>query len=271
MVDVFMSRLSEKFTQLRSLGERALIPYLTAGFPEPRHTVEIMCSLEKGGADIIELGVPFSDPLADGPTIQKSSSVALGHGVNLKMVLDMVRRFRATGSETPVVLFGAYNPYFYYGMEKFAADARAASADGVLIADLPADEADEVAPILKSHGLDLICLIAPTSNLARKKLICEHGSGFLYYISLQGVTGARQNQTFELSDALAEIRQCTDIPVAVGFGISTPEQATQVGEWADGVIVGSALIDLISRSADGPDDDLYAAAEQYMRQLKAAV
>lgn len=266
-----MSRITETFIQLRSRGERALIPYLTAGFPEPRHTVELMRSLEKGGADIIELGVPFSDPLADGPTIQKSSSVALGHGVNLVMVIDMVRQFRAAGSETPVVLFGAYNPYFHYGMEKFAADAKAAGADGVLIADLPAEEVEEVAPVLKKHNLDLICLIAPTSNLARKKLICTHGGGFLYYISLQGVTGARQNQQFELSEALAEIRQCTDTPVAVGFGISTPEQAAQVGQWADGVIVGSALIDLIGRNAAEPEKELYASVEGYMRELKAAM
>src|SRR5690606_5777124 len=149
---------------------------------------------ERGGADIIELGVPVSDPLADGPTIQKSSAVALDNGVTLAMVLDMVREFRAAGSETPIVIFGAYKPYFHYGLEKFAADAKAAGADAVLIADLPADDADEVAPILKKHGLDLICLIAPTSNLERKKLICAHGSGFLYYISVKGVTGAREAQ-----------------------------------------------------------------------------
>lgn len=263
-----MTRLSEKFVELRSRGERALIPYLTAGYPHPRHTVEIMRALEKGGADVIELGVPFSDPLADGPTIQKASSVALDHGVTLTMVIDMIRRFRAAGGAVPVVLFGAYNPYFHYGLEKFAADARAAGADGVLIADLPADDADEVAPTLEKHGLDLICLIAPTSNLARKKMICEHGSGFLYYISLKGVTGARQNQKFELTEAMAEIRQCTNIPVAVGFGISTPEQAAQVGEWADGVVVGSALIDLISRT---DDPTLYSTVENYMAELKAAL
>jgi tryptophan synthase alpha chain len=270
MVDGIMSRLSEKFDALRSRGERALIPYLSAGYPEPRHTVFIMQSLEKGGADIIELGVPFSDPLADGPTIQKSSAVALGHGVTLQTVLDMVREFRASGSQVPVVLFGAYNPYFHYGFEKFAVAAREAGADGVLIADLPADDADEAAPILKKEGLDLICLIAPTSNLERKKLICKHGSGFLYYISVKGVTGARQNQTFELNEAMADIRSCTNIPVAVGFGISSPEQAAQVGELADGVIVGSALIDLITRNI-GDDAALYSAVENYMRELKQAL
>lgn len=271
MVDAFMSRLSEKFNALRSQGERALIPYLSAGYPEPRHTVAIMQSLERGGADIIELGVPFSDPLADGPTIQRSSSVALGHGVTLSTVLEMVREFRAAGSQLPVVLFGAYNPYFHYGLDKFAAAARDAGADGVLIADLPVDEADEVAPILKKEGLDLICLIAPTSNRERKKFICDHGSGFLYYISVKGVTGARQNQTFELSEAMAEIRNCTTMPVVVGFGISTPEQAAQVGGVADGVVVGSALIDLVTRNDTGDDQTLYTAVENYMRELKQAL
>jgi tryptophan synthase alpha chain len=271
MVVAIMSRLSEKFKTLRTQGERALIPYLTAGYPHPRHTVKIMQHLERGGADVIELGVPFSDPLADGPTIQKSSAVALGHGVTLSSVLDMVREFRATGSETPVVIFGAYNPYFHYGMEKFAADARAAGADAVLIADLPADDADEVAPVLKAEGLDLICLIAPTSNLERKRMICSHGSGFLYYISVKGVTGARETQQFELEQAIAEIKECSDLPVAVGFGISTPEQAAKVGGWADGVIVGSALINVITKAAEGSENAMYPAVEDYMRSLKEAL
>ncbi len=266
-----MSRLSEKFAELRARGERGLIPYLTAGYPRPENTVDLLRSLERGGADVIELGVPFSDPLADGPTIQAASSVALDQDVNLPMILKMVREFRDSGSETPIVLFGAYNPYFHYGLEKFAADAKEAGADGVLIADLPADESGEAAPILKAAGLDLICLIAPTSNQERKKFICERGSGFLYYISLKGVTGARQNLSFELGDSINEIRACTDLPVAVGFGISTPEQAAQVGEWADAVVVGSALIDLITRNAEGEASAMYSAAENYMRELKKAL
>jgi len=271
MVDAYMSRLSEKFKNLQSNGQRALIPYLSAGYPEPRHTVALLQALERGGADIIELGVPFSDPLADGPTIQKASAVALDHGVTLAMVLQMVRDFRATGSDTPIVLFGAYNPYLHYGFEKFAADASAAGADAVLIADLPADDADEATPILKAHGLDLICLIAPTSNLERKRLICEHGSGFLYYISVKGVTGARESQKFDLEKEIAEVRQCSDLPIAVGFGISTPEQAATVGTWADGVVVGSALINVITQNADKGDEAMYRAAEDYMMSLKKAL
>lgn len=266
-----MSRLSEKFAELRSRGERGLIPYITAGYPRPEHTVNLLHSLARGGADIIELGVPFSDPLADGPTIQAASTVALGLQVNLEMILGMVRQFRADGGTAPLVLFGAYNPYFHYGMEKFARDAREAGADGVLIADLPAEEADEAAPILQAAGLDLIRLIAPTSNLDRKKIICEHGSGFLYYISLKGVTGARQNLSFELGDAINEIRACSDLPIAVGFGISTAAQAAQVGEWADAVVVGSALIDLLTRHAEDDPKALYDAAENYMRELKQAL
>lgn len=271
MVDASMSRLSEKFEKLKSANQKALIPYLTAGYPEPRHTLGILQHLERGGADIIELGVPFSDPLADGPTIQKSSAIALEHGVTLTMVLDMVREFRAGGSETPVVIFGAYNPYFHYGVEKFAADAKAAGVDAVLIADLPAEDADEVAPVLKQNGLDLICLIAPTSNLERKKLICKHAGGFLYYISVKGVTGAREAQKFELEQAISEVRQCSDVPVAVGFGISTPEQAAQVGQWADGVIVGSALINKITAAAEQGDAAIYETVESYMRSLKDAI
>lgn len=266
-----MSRISSIFAALRSRGERALIPYLSAGYPAPRHTVQIMHSLVKGGADIIELGVPFSDPLADGPTIQKSSSIALRQGVTLTSVIEMVRQFRETNSHTPVVLFGAFNPYFHYGLEKFAADARAAGADGVLIADLPAEEADEAAPILKKEGLDLITLIAPTSNLERMRFICQYGSGFLYYISVKGVTGARHDQQFELTEALADIRKCSNVPIAVGFGISTPAQAAKVGETADGVIVGSALIDIITKSDTGSDSALYSAVESYMRELKEAL
>lgn len=272
MVDAIMSRLSETFDNLKKEGKRALIPYLTVGYPHPRHTVAIMQHLERGGSDVIELGVPFSDPLADGPTIQKSSAVALEHGVNLHTVLQIIRDFRATGSETPVVIFGAFNPYLRYGLEKFAADAKQAGADAILIADLPADDADEFAPLLKENGLDLICLIAPTSDMERKRMICQHGGGFLYYISVKGVTGARESQEFDLDEAIAEIRQCSDLPVAVGFGISTPEQASKVGAAADGVIVGSALINVITRAAEeGTDEAIYQSVEDYMRSLKDAL
>lgn len=266
-----MGRLSEKFAELKSRGERGLVPYLTAGYPEPKHTVEIMHALARGGADVIELGVPFSDPLADGPTIQAASTVALGKGVTLSMVMDLIKEFRQKDQSTPVVLFGAFNPYLHYGLEKFAARAQEVGADGVLIADIPADNADEVSPILRAHGLDLICLIAPTSNLERKRMICERGSGFLYYISLKGVTGARTDLKFELEDAINDIRSCTDLPVAVGFGISTPAQAAQVGAWADAVVVGSALIDRITQNIHSEPATLYAAVEDYMRELKQAL
>ena len=266
-----MTRLSTRFSELQARNERALIPYLSAGYPHPDFTVKIMHSLEKGGADVIELGVPFSDPLADGPTIQAASAVALSHGVNIDTIFGFVRKYRQEGGQLPVVLFGAYNPFLHYGFERFANAAKDAGADGVLIADLPADESDEATPTVKAAGLDLICLIAPTSNLERKRLIASKGSGFLYYISLKGVTGARQDLQFELGDSIEEIRSCTDLPIAVGFGISTPAQAAQVGQWADGVIVGSALIDLVTKHKDAPGDELYAAVENYMRELKQAL
>lgn len=264
-----MSRISKTFESLKSTGCRAIIPYLTAGFPTPEHTVSLLQALEAGGADVIELGVPFSDPIADGPTIQRASAVALEHGVTVPWVLKTLQEFRATGSEVPVVLFGAYNPLFHYGLEKFATDAAQAGADGVLIADLPADEGDEVEPVLAKAGLDLIYLVAPTTPRERKKQICNRGSGFIYYISVKGVTGARAELSYQLDQPLEEIRACSELPVAVGFGISTPAQAAAVAQVADGIIVGSALIDLVQRKAE--DADLLKEVAAYIRSLKDAV
>lgn len=263
-----MTRIEKRFAELRSRGGRALIPYLTAGFPKPEATLQLLQALERGGCDIIELGVPFSDPIADGPTIQRASAEALEQGTTLKAILEMVREFRRN-SELPLLLFGAYNPFFHYGVEKLATDAAAAGVDALLIPDVPADEGNEIQPILNRAGLDLIYLAAPTTPAQRKQFIASRASGFIYYISLKGVTGARQSLQFQLTEPLKEFRAITTLPIAVGFGIATPEQAAEVAKVADGVVVGSALVDLISRQRHEPD--LIKQVEEFARQLKAAL
>lgn len=262
-----MSRISDTFSRLREQGARAVIPYLTAGFPTKADTLPLLAALVSGGADIIELGVPFSDPIADGPTIQRASAAALKLGVTMADILEIVRQFRLQHN-TPIVLFGAYNPFLHFGLEKFADAAQAVGVDGVLIPDLPADEGDEVEPILRARGLDLIYLVAPTTPVSRKAEICGGGSGFIYYISLKGVTGARASLTYELEKPVAEIRACTKLPVVVGFGITTPEQAATVGQHADGIAVGSALIDLVQKNAG--TRDLLPRVETFIRSLKEA-
>lgn len=260
-----LTRIAQRFENLQARGERALIAFMTAGFPTPAATQGVLAAIDRGGADILELGVPFSDPIADGPTIQRASSEALAAGTTLAGILAMVRQFRLL-SQMPIVLFGAYNPFFHYGFDRFATDAAAAGVDGVLIPDLPVEEGGEVEPVLRKAGLDLIYLIAPTTPPERMQMIARRGSGFIYYISLKGVTGARQGVSFDLAKPLADLRAATTLPIAVGFGISSPEQAAVIGAQADGVVVGSALVDLVSRNRAEPD--LEARVEGFVRDLK---
>jgi tryptophan synthase alpha chain len=235
------SRIARRFAERTAEGRTTLIPYVTAGFPEVAATAPLLRALDDAGADIIELGIPFSDPLADGPTIQASSFRALENGVTVAGVLDMVREFR-TDRETPLVLFTYLNPVFHYGLERFCADATEAGADGVLLTDLPAGSDPELEGTLERAGLDLIRLLAPTTAADRVERVAEGGRGFLYYISRTGVTGARQALRAELADEVDRLRERVGLPVAVGFGISSPEQAREVAGVADGVVVGSALI-----------------------------
>lgn len=260
------SRIARIFEQLQQRGERALIPYLTAGFPAPGFTLPLLDALVRGGADIIELGVPFSDPIADGPTIQRASQEALAAGTTLQGILEMVHEFRRK-HDTPIVLFGAYNPFFHYGLERFAGDAARAGTDAVLVPDLPVEECAEAAHCLSDKGLHLICLVAPTTTSERKALIAQHASGFIYYISVKGVTGARNSASFKLDEPIRDLRRVTNLPVVVGFGIARPDQAAEVAQYADGVVVGSALIDLIS--ANRGEKDLGALVEEYTRAMKA--
>ena len=244
-----MSRLAQVFARLRTGRRKALVPYLTAGDPHPRHTVALMHALVEGGADVIELGVPFSDPMADGPVIQLACERALRHGTSLTQVLGMVREFRRRDASTPVVLMGYLNPIEALGLERFARRARTAGVDGVLVVDLAVEEAPEFAPTLRAQGLDCIFLLAPTSPPARIAAIAREGSGYLYYVSLKGVTGAASLDVGAVRGKVAEIRRHTQLPVAVGFGVRDARTAGQVGQVADAVVVGSALVSEVAKNA----------------------
>jgi tryptophan synthase alpha chain len=239
-------RIERKFQELRKKGRAALVTYITAGDPSLELTPDIVFRLEKSGADIVELGVPFSDPMADGPTIQLASERALESGTNLHGVLDAVRKIRKN-SEIPLLLFGYYNPFFAYGLEKLAADASEAGVDGILSVDLPPEEAGEFKIHTDNKGLNLVFLLAPNSTAERINLVAEHASGFVYLVSVTGVTGERPNLDYSLEPVIDEIRKRIRLPVGVGFGVSTPSQVSKIARLADAVIVGSALVRIIEK------------------------
>lgn len=248
-----MSRIKQRFNDLQQQGRKALIPYITAGDPAPEHTVGFMHALVDAGADIIELGVPFSDPMADGPVIQKACERALKQGTRLVDLFEMIATFRQTDTTTPVVLMGYLNPIERIGYQAFADQAARAGVDGVLIVDMPPEEAEEIGPLLKSHNLDAIFLVAPTTSHERAATICAHGEGYLYYVSLKGVTGAATLNADDVAEHLAPLRGMTDLPLCVGFGIRDGVTAAEVAKVADGVIVGSALVSRIAESTDVPE------------------
>jgi tryptophan synthase alpha chain len=239
-----MTRIAETFAALRSRGEVALIPYITAGDPDLDTTFRLVHESARQGADLIELGVPFSDPMADGPTHQRAAERALRGGTSLARVLDLVQTLRQTLS-VPLILFTYYNPVFRYGGERFACDARQAGVNGVLCVDLPPEEANELKRETDRQDLDLIFLLAPTSSLSRVRTVLTRARGFVYYVAVTGVTGARTTLPPDLSEMVRRIRAISPVPVGVGFGISSPEQAAQVASVADAVIVGSALSQII--------------------------
>jgi tryptophan synthase alpha chain len=226
------------------------------GYPDTESALSLVPAISAAGADLIELGVPFSDPLADGATIQAASQRALTNGMTLARCLDQAAALRRAGVEIPFVMMGYYNPIYQYGVEHFAAQAAAAGVDGAIVPDLPPEEADRMLNAFEAHGLDLIFLLAPTSDAERIALVARRARGFLYLVSLVGVTGARDRVADRLGDFVARVRAATDTPLAVGFGISTPDQAAQVAQLADGVIVGSALIKALE-GADAPEQTAY--------------
>ncbi len=248
-----MSRIEKRFEALRAAGRKALVPYITAGDPAPEHTVPLMQALVAAGADLLELGVPFSDPMADGPVIQQACERALRHHTSLDDVLDMVRKFREQDDETPIVLMGYLNPIEVMGYREFARRAAEAGVDGALTVDMPPEEADDLVAELRAEGIDPIFLLAPTTTPERMDAIAEHGSGFLYYVSFKGVTGANRLDVAAVAEKLAEIRRHTDLPLGVGFGIRDPESAAAVAGVADAVVVGSALVKLIAEHEQEPE------------------
>ncbi|PAT36009.1 tryptophan synthase subunit alpha [Vandammella animalimorsus] len=267
-----MSRIQTTFTTLKQQGRTALIPYVTAGFPYADITPALMHGMVAAGADVIELGVPFSDPNADGPVIQQAGERALALGVGLAKVLGMVQAFRAQDQQTPVVLMGYANPVERYdqkhGAGSFIRDAAAAGVDGLLIVDYPPEECADFAAALKAAGLDLIFLLAPTSTEARMQQVAQVASGYVYYVSLKGVTGAASLNTAEVQAALPRIRQHVHIPVGVGFGIRDAETARAIGEVADAVVIGSRLIQVIENQ---PPEGVVAAAQDFLRPIRAAL
>lgn len=265
-----MSRIKNTFTRLKKKGEKALIPYIMAGDPDLATTKELIVALEKAGCDIIELGAPFSDPLADGPVIQKAALRSLVHHTGIADVLKLVAEVR-TSSKIPLILMTYYNLIFHYGEEKFVQDAAAAGLDGIILPDLPPEEAGTLMPLAKKAGLDTIFLLAPTSTDERRKVVARAAQGFIYYVSLTGVTGSAVGlQQSAIAGSLAKIRETSDKPVAVGFGISTPDQAAQVASWgADGVIVGSALVKVVEQHSGSPD--LVEKVAAFARSLKEGV
>jgi len=267
-----MSRIPATFAALAAKGRKALIPYVTAGFPFADITPALMHGMVEAGADVIELGVPFSDPMADGPVIQSAGEKALQLGVGMSEVLDMVRTFRQRNTDTPVVLMGYANPVERYeqrhGAGSFARDAAAAGVDGVLVVDYPPEECEEFAGQLRAHGIDLIFLLAPTSTTERMRQVAAVASGYVYYVSLKGVTGSGALNVHEVEAALPRIREHVKIPVGVGFGIRDADTARAISRVADAVVIGSRIITLIE---DQPHERVVGVTTDFLRQIRKAL
>ena len=245
-----MSRIDRRFADLKKEGRAALVTFVTAGDPDYATSLAILRNLPAAGADVVELGMPFTDPMADGPAIQASSQRALKGGQTLKKTLDLIREFRKGDSETPIVLMGYYNPIYIYGVDKFLSDAKAAGVDGLIVVDLPPEEDSELClPALKA-GLNFIRLATPTTDDKRLPAVLANTSGFVYYVSIAGITGTAAPDTARVSDAVARIKRHTALPVAVGFGVRDAARARAIAEGADGVVVGSALIDVLRETLD---------------------
>ncbi len=237
-----MSRLDQTFASLKQSDKKALIPFVMAADPDLEATSRILPALVEGGADIIEIGMPFSDPVADGPTIQAAGLRALKHDPSLDDIFNLVQKFRSENADTPIILMGYYNPVYQYGVENFCTNAVAAGVDGVILVDLPPEEEDEFTPHTQKSGLSLIKLITPTSDAARIETILRNASGFVYYVAVAGITGDKSAQYDQVGQAVEKIRRQTDLPVAVGFGIKSREDVVTVQKFADAAVVGSALI-----------------------------
>lgn len=263
-----VSRIEETFARLGKTGEKGLVVYLTAGDPNPNAFLSYLCGAAEGGADVLEVGIPFSDPMADGPTIQAACRRSLSKGMTTRRALSLVSSFRKVHS-TPVVIFGYYNPFLQYGVREFCRDARSAGADGILVVDLPAEEAGEMAPYAERSGLDWISLVSPTSDRDRIRRAARIGSGFLYLISVTGITGVRKSLPPRFLHWTREVKALTSLPVAVGFGISHPAMACAATSHADAAVVGSACVKVVERygtARKGPE-----ALRRFVKSLKKAM
>ena len=263
-----MSRIAKVFDALGAKGRKALIPYVTAGDPYPEKTVELMLAMARAGADVIELGVPFSDPMADGPVIQRAAERALAKGIGMPQVLDYVRSFRAKDEHTPVVLMGYANPVERYGVERFVADAKQAGVDGVLVVDYPPEECEAFAAALRAAGLDPIFLLAPTSTEQRMKEVGRVASGYVYYVSLKGVTGAGHLDTQAVAQMIPRIKAHVKLPVGVGFGIRDAQTAKAVAAVSDAVVIGTAIVQLLETQSS---DTIAPAGGRFIAEIRAAL
>jgi len=261
-----VNRIDRRFAALRAASRAGLIPFITAGDPDPASTVAVMHALVAAGADLIELGVPFSDPMADGPVIQRASERALARGVGLARVLGMVREFRERDGDTPVVLMGYLNPVEIHGWERFASEAHAAGVDGLLLVDLPPEEAAELRDPLARHGIAQIFLVAPTTIATRVARIAAAAHGFVYYVSFAGITGADKLALDDVAARVATLKRATSVPVAVGFGVRDATQAAALAVFADAVVIGSALVEALAAADDAP-----SAAGRFLAPIRAAV
>lgn len=261
-------RIAAMFRRIR--GRAALVPFLCGGDPTPELMPDILHAAVRGGADMIEIGMPFSDPMADGPTIQQGDLRALAAGMTTRKLLEIVRAFRAQDAETPLVMMGYLNPVLAYG-DDFCRDAKAAGLDGLLIVDLPPEEADTLLPAMRTAGLHLVRLATPTTDAQRLPAVLDGASGFLYYVAVAGTTGQKSASAATIADALRPIRAATDLPLAVGFGVRTPEQAAAIARHADAVVVGSAIVERIGAAADVRANDIPFEVERFIGELAAAV
>lgn len=263
-----MSRIAARFAALKAQGRGALIPFLEAWDPDRDTSMEILRGMPAAGADLIEIGMPFTDPMADGPIIQAAGKRGLAAGVKVRHVLTMVRDFRTGDNETPVILMGYLNPILSYGTEKFCTDAAAAGVDGLIIVDLPTEEADLLLPFARANDIDFIRLVAPTTDDQRLPLVLNGSSGFVYYVSITGITGTRSASTAQLEAAIPRIRKVTGLPIAIGFGVRTPAQAREASRVADAAVVASALIDNLSKHLDADGKAKPGAAEAVLNQVR---
>lgn len=263
------SRIQKCLAEKKEKSTSAFIPFITAGFPDEKTFTSIFEQLPHWGADLIEIGMPFSDPVADGPIIQQASQESLENGMTVKKLLDLVTNFRSKNSTTPVIMMGYYNPILQYGLTEFLKDAEKAGIDGLIIVDLPPEEEGDFLKNAQNHSVDLIHLIAPTTSDKRIEMIAQKSQGFLYYVSVKGITGSQSADTVQLKDKTRILQKLTNLPVAIGFGIKTPEQASQISEFADAVVVGSSLLEKIYKLREEKKNDIVPELSEWVKSFSA--